>query len=70
MLRERQENMDKQFNDLRKLYNKKWEVPQRDRKHKKNEIGSLELNTITELKSPIQSFNRRAGQARHSISEE
>lgn len=50
MLRERQENMDKQFNDIRKLYNKKWDVPQRDTKHKKNEIGNLELNTMTELK--------------------
>lgn len=69
MLRERQENMDKQFNDIRKLYNKNEMSYKRDTKHKSNEIGNLELNTMTELKRSTQSFNSRPDK-QHSIRSE
>ena len=52
MLRELQENMDKQFNDIRKWYNKNWEVLPRDKKHK-NATENVELSTMTELKNSI-----------------
>ena len=69
MLRELQET---QINNLTKLetkYKNKSEVQQRENM-KNHQTNVLELkNTMIELKSAIESFNRRLNQVEDSISE-
>ena len=70
MLMELQENTEKQFHNFSKTVQEKTKVLQRDRKQKKNETEILQLiNTMTQLKKSIESFNIRLDQTEETITQ-